>query len=304
MNRAYFSTRAGIPLVFANEPALNNRKLEVRDRDTLRVSYVDPRDNSDRSAAFAVVIQRVKGTIQIENILNAAADTLSIGERVFVRVLGETDHNLSPTARDTIFALVRDPQTSDQELLTLLEIANTGTPAIFNTGNFRSATGIRLVREGSPRGDGKLFTSVGNVLTASFEDEFDLIEDFATVIDTAGVFATDDPFILEIAPNPYRVQSGKPFKLRAATRTGEMLIRKVEIFNLAGDRITTIGEGQILFKGRPNLSARLGRVEVADWWSLRDNSLNAVASGTYFAKFDVLINSEPRSKVLKFVIVQ
>lgn len=304
MNRAYFSTRAGIPLVFANEPTLNNKKLEVRDRDTLRVSYVDPRDANDRSAAFAVVIQRVKGTLQIENILSTPVDTLEIGASAFVRVLGETDHNLSPTRRDTVFALVRDPQTSDQETLMLLELANAGNPTLFNTGNFRSASGIRLVRGGSPRGDARLFTNVGNVITASFEDEFDLIEDFATVIDSAGVFATDELFILEIAPNPYRLQSGKPFKLRAATRTGEMLIRKVEIFNLAGDRVTTMGEGQILFKGRPALSSRLGRVEVNNWWSLQDNNLRAVASGTYFAKFDVLVNNEARAKVIKFVVVQ
>ncbi len=303
-NRAFFSTRSGIPLVFSNEPTLNNKKLEVRDRDTLFVSYVDPRDVNDRSSATAIVVQRVKGTIQIENIANVSRDTLAIGDFAFVRVLGETDHNLSPTKRDTIFALLRDSQTSDQEMLALFELANPNTPTVFNTGNFRSTTGVRLVRDGSPRGDAKLFTSVGNVITASFEDDFDLTEDFATIIDSAGIFITSEPFILEIAPNPYRQQSGKPFKLRAATRNGEMLIRKVEIFNLAGDRVTTIGEGQILFKGRPTLSARLGRVEVNNWWSLKDNNFSAVASGTYFAKFDVLVNSEPRTKVIKFVIVQ
>lgn len=304
VNRAFFSTRSGIPLVFANEPTRNNKKLEVRDRDTLFVSYVDPRDSNDRSSATALVIQRVKGTIQIENIANTVQDTLSIGEQAIVRVLGETDHNLSPTARDTIFALLRDPQTNDQETITLLEVANFGAPTIFNTGNFRSAAGIVLIKEGSVRNDGKLFTDVGNVIAASFEDEFDRIEDFATIIDSTLVGELSEPFLLEIAPNPYRQQSGKPFKLRAAARNGELLIRKVEIFNLAGDRVTTLGEGQILFKGRPTLSARLGRVEVSNWWSLKDNNFSAVASGTYFAKFDVLVNSEPRTKIIKFVIVQ
>ncbi len=303
-NRAFFSTRSGLPLVFTNEPTLNNKKLEVRDRDTLRVAYVDPRDNTDRSTAFAVIIQRVKGAIQIENIANTPQDTLALGDKAFVRVLGETDHNLSPTARDTIVALLRDPQTNDQEVMTLFELANVGTPTVFNTGNFRSVTGITLVKDGNPRNNGILFTAVGNVITASFEDEFDLIEDFATVIDSTGAGTLDEPFLLQIAPNPYRLQSGKPFKLRAQARTGELLIRKVEIFNLAGDRVTTIGEGQILFKGRPTLSSRLGRVEVNDWWSLKDNSLSAVASGTYFAKFDVLVSNEPRSKIIKFVIVQ
>lgn len=304
-NRAFFSTRSGIPLVFANEPTRNNKKLEVRDRDTLFVSYVDPRDSNDRSNATAVVVQRVKGTVQIENIALSAPDTLAIGDQAFVRVLGETDHNLSPTKRDTIFALLRDPQTNDQESITLLEIANVGAPAVFNTGNFRSVTGITLVKEGSVRNDGKLFTDAGNVIAASFEDEFDRIEDFATVIDSTGVDALQDrPFLLEIAPNPYRTQSGKPFKLRAQVRTGELFIRKVEIFNLAGDRVTTLGEGQILFKGKVSLSARLGRVEVNNWWSLKDNSFSAVASGTYFAKFDVLVNSEPRSQVIKFVVIQ
>ncbi|MGH7598522.1 MAG: hypothetical protein ACREOI_19370, partial [bacterium] len=70
ITREAFRARPPFPLVFRGATEManrSNRRLEVDDRDTLQISYVDPVDASDRSRSSALVVRRVFGTLTAEN---------------------------------------------------------------------------------------------------------------------------------------------------------------------------------------------------------------------------------------------
>jgi hypothetical protein len=294
-SRAFYRSKTGLRLVLAGQTATsNNNLLEVRDRDDLTVSYVDPFDPGDQSNATAQVIQNARGTIQIEGSNGVARDSVDTTDLIFVRVLGETDRNLSPTQQDTIVAQIFDPRSTDLENIILVELPDQSNA--FNTGNFITPAGIGLVGTGSPQGDGKLYVVGGSTVTARFKDpdarlDEPPIEDFVPVRPGGGdIFVTsNDKFALEIAPNPYRVRNGGAIKLRAQVRSGSLMMRRVEIFNLAGEKVTTIPEGSIRFGSSPSIGAAEGPVVALDWWNVQGDDGQPVATGTYFAKFHVTL---------------
>jgi hypothetical protein len=209
---------------------------------------------------------------------------------IFVHVLGETDRNLSPTQLDTIVAQIFDPRSTDLENIILVETAA-------NTGNFKTLDpGIGLVGTGSPQGDGKLYVVSGSTVTARFRDpdarsDESPIETFVPVRPGGGdIFPTsNDKFALEIAPNPSRVKDGGGIKLRAQVRSGSLILRHVEIFNLAGEKVTTIPEGSIRFGSSPSIGSNEGPVVALNWWNVQGDDGQPVAMGTYFAKFHVTL---------------
>ena len=287
VTRAAFRNRTGLRLSLTQPFTANNGVLEVADRDNLTVSYVDPLDPNDTSSATALVIQRTVGMIQIENMAGVKRDTVGIGETVFVRVFGETDQSLSPTGPDTLRASIFDPRTTDNEQIILVEQPD-------GSGNFRTTRGILLSGVATQPGDGRLYVTTGSSLTARYQDpslDEQAILATAFVGGAEDVFGpqSSDKFIIQIAPNPYRASTGLPFKMRAQVRAGMLTLRQVEIFNLAGERIKTIPDGQITFGGNNTIQSTQGALIVLDWWNLLGDDNRPVATGTYFAKFHVTL---------------
>ncbi len=288
LTRAFFRNRVGLRLTLAAAPALNNRLLEVRDREVLIVSYVDPLDAGDTSSDTAVVFQNVRGTIQIESVGGTKLDSVSVGDFIHVRVLGETDRNISPVRQDTITAELFESRSTDRETIILVELSSGG---VFNTGNFRTIRPIPLIRTGSPPGDDTLNVVPGTgLVTASFQDlpNEPPIQAFAPVRDIgAGILDISGKFAIEIAPNPYRVGRNSPIKLRAQVRDGSLSIRQVEIFNIAGEKITTLPEGSIRFGSTTMVRSNEGPVVAMNWWNILGDDSQPVATGTYFVKFHI-----------------
>ncbi len=291
---AFFRSGAGLRLVLSNQPTSGNRLLEVSDRDSLRVTYVDPFDATDRSSAAALVIQNTRGTIQIEFSNGVVRDSVSTTDLIYIRVLGENDRNLSSVLKDTILVDLTDPQSGDAERIILEELEDQSNH--FNTGTFRTPIGVSLVSTGSPDGDGRLWVIGGSTMQASFTDPDARpdelpIQTFVPVIrgDESIIINSTDKFVLQIAPNPYRAQSTGPIKLRAEVRSGSMGMRQVEIFNLAGEKVTTIPEGSIRFGASSILESSQGPVVSFDWWNLQGDDGRPVATGTYFAKFHLTL---------------
>lgn len=309
--RSFFRNRNGLRLVLAGQSTTgNNGLLEVRDRDTLRVTYVDPFDAADRSSATALIIQNARGSIQIERVSGVKADSVAINEFVHVRVIGETDRNLSPTGRDTVFADLFDARTTDNEKLVLVEVANGAGQ--FNTGDFRTTKAIKLISTGSPPGDDTLYVQPGDLITASYTDSIaneQPIQAFARVTgDLVDILGSGEKFTIEIAPNPYRTGSAGPIKLRAQVNTGQLTLQRAEIFNIAGERVKTIPAGQIIFGITSTISASEGAVVAMDWWNVQGDDNRPVASGTYFAKFHVTLSEAGSvnqvTAIRKLVILQ
>jgi hypothetical protein len=312
--REAFRSIPGISIAFAGVATLGNRRLEVSDRDTLHVTYTDPLDASDQSRASALIIRRVTGTIQIENVAGARIDSVSIGDSLYVRVLGETDQNLSPTARDSIAVSLFNGQTNDSESLILREIANGS--GVFDTGNFRNLRGIPIVKEGALTNNGRIAARGGDFITARYTDPHagDSIEDDVAVRiqpDTTITILDGEAFNVIIAPNPYRAraQQNRQLNLRAEVQSGQMTIRQIEIYNLAGEKIRTIAGERIRFEGNTTtISSTQRAVDASAWWDLRDDSNASIASGTYIAKFIVRLSDGNRveevSMLRKFVVIQ
>ncbi|MGH7493236.1 MAG: hypothetical protein ACREOO_12715 [bacterium] len=304
-SRSFFRSRPGLRLVVATQATSNNRQLEVRDRDTLTVSYADPLDPSDRSSAMAMIIQRTLPTIQIESFSAVKLDTVEVGQTVFVRVQGETDQNLSPTSPDTILARIFDSGTSDNENLVLIEV---GT----NSGTFRNASGIVLEDEPTPAGDGRLFVTSGSRVIASYQDpnlDEPVVLAEAFVAGPGGPTTLTEKFLLQIAPNPYRAASRLPLKMRVQVQAGEMTVRQVEIFNIAGEKVRTIPDGQIRFNGSTTIRSSQGATIVLDWWNLLGDDNELVATGTYFAKIHLTLTdlqgtTNQVTDLQKLVVVQ
>ena len=186
---------------------------------------------------------------------------------------------------ETIFAEIFDASTGDRERLTLVEQPTGGT--------FRTTQAIQLVSTGSPQGDGKLDVRNGGTITASYVDSAanePPITAFAQVTGTTrNILASGEKFDIEIAPNPYRVASSGPIKLQAQVSSGSLMLRQTEIFNIAGEKIKTIPDGQLQFGASSSINANQGAVVAMDWWNIQGDDGQPVASGTYFAKFHVTL---------------
>ncbi len=315
VTREAFRSRPGLPLVFlgaADVATRGNRRLEVVDRDTLHVNYVDPLDSlRDRSRFSVLVVRRVRGSLITENFAGTPIDSISIDDSLFVRVVGETDQNNSPAVRDTIGVTVFNPRANDQETVKLLE---TGA----NTGNFYSLRGLRFTREVSAPGNGRLAVEGGNIVTVSYVDPNFLLEETPTTkavtVRTSsiiiGILDVNEAFDFMIAPNPFRAQRNQRLNIRAEVRSGSMTIRQIEIYNLAGEKVRTLTGAQTRLGTNATISSNQGPVDSRGWWDMQSDDGTSVASGTYFAKIHVrLFNStggrEEEATVLrKIVIIQ
>jgi hypothetical protein len=91
------------------------------------------------------------------------------------------------------------------------------------------------------------------------------------------------PYIAEVATNPFYENKYDNFRLRIASATGSMTIRKLEVYNLAGEKVREIDASLLHFDtGTVVPKERYGIVE--HWWDLLTDNGQKAASGTYWLK--------------------
>ncbi len=300
--------RGGVPIAF--RPSRTNDTLEVKDRDVLVVRYRDPIDgNADVSTDTARVIRRTSAQIRIENLAGVEIDSIFIDNYFVVRVTGEKDQDLNPVGKDTLQARVYvDRANGEEETLRLIETGDT-------TGVFLSLS-VQVNRERPVAGDRKLRTFNLEDVVAEYVDPdnnekvLDVVKVFGADEPIDSLFAADGLFDFMIAPNPYRTYQHSVLKLAAKVRSGKTLtLDKVEVFNLASEKVSTIPGGQILFSGSTMVTGGPS-VMTTNWWNRQNDAGSLVASGTYFVKFHARITDNTTQRtdsatlIRKLVLVQ
>jgi hypothetical protein len=304
----------GLPIRIVSDFALaNNDTVEARDRDTLTVTYRDPTDPTDVSISRALVLRNVPGVLEIINAQGAPLDTASVGTAVlFLRLSNEFDRDFS-AARDTVRVTLRNNVTSDVEEVQLLEVQNASN-SNFTTGKFLSVVGMPVVRAGtSVPNNGQLESLPGNQIGAEFRDLDNTIVQDVLNLFPEGPGDLDNPdnlaFDFRIAPNPFRVASDPNLKLRVYAFAGDVELRKIEIYNMAGDRLRTLDAG-IVALDRGALVRVNSFATSLGWWDLRAEDGSVAPSGTYFAKIFLRYTSQADAQtsesttLRKFIILQ
>jgi hypothetical protein len=72
-------------------------------------------------------------------------------------------------------------------------------------------------------------------------------------------------------------------KIRASSSIGNLTVTKIEIFTLAGEKITEIDGAQLTFHNNyPIPKDQFGFAD--NWWDRKNQDGSLVSSGTYFIK--------------------
>lgn len=309
-----YTMDTGLPIVVSTFVGRENNLLEASDRDSLLARYTDPTDPTDTSTATAVVIRNVTGALRIENEQGVAIDTASVGATLFLRLTGELDRNITP-AQDSVRASFFNNITDDVEDVWLVELRNgNGNDNDFSTGEFVTAVGMPVVRSAtSVDNDGRLQALPGHQIGARYKDLDNTTLEAALPLfsepDTTVLPPSNLAFDFLIAPNPYRLGRDQRLGLRALAYSGAVELRLIEIYNVAGDRVRAIDASEVRFD-RGAVVPRGAYATSRNWWNLRTNDGELVASGTYWAKISVRFTSEAEGKTTevsmlrKFIILQ
>jgi hypothetical protein len=313
-----FILETGYPAVMTDQGPIRLNVFEGKSpRDTLTARYVDPTDPTDISTARVLMIQNVTGTMRIENRLGTRVDTVSVNDSLFVHVLGETDRDLSP-ARDSVSVRFLNTLNNDQEDVTLYEAFNSATNA-FDTGEFRSRVGVPIVTTGGGiDNDGQLLVSGGDQVRVEFLDldnsKVQVVVQVRQVVDVPAlrILAGNKAFDFFVAPNPYnaRQHANDGLRLGVVANTGDVLIRKIEIYNLAGERVRSLEGAEIPLQNLITRGGAAATPRATFWWNLRSDAGALASSGTYWAKIYLRFTDSTTQRVQetttlrKFVIVQ
>jgi len=250
------------------------------------------------------VLRATEGELAIENNRGIKISRVDFGDLLFVRIKNEQDRNIDLIKRDSVTVTLRNSAPLDEEVLTLYEVANQSGE--FNTGEFRNLVGIRVEQNnnGIPN-DGKIQSLPGQFITASYVDDFDLNQ-AVPVPDSSGFVVLSlggAPYIVEVAPNPFYEKKYDNFRLRVASATGSLGVSKIEVFNIAGEKVREIpGESLDFSTGLPVPNKVYGLVE--NWWDLRNDNGNQVASGTYWVKVHADLTSEETGDLERVVFIR
>ena len=284
-------------------PYLNNKIIEVFDRDTLTISYVDPSNPNDQSSSRVLIIQDTKGIIQFKNQYGDTLNSVKISDSVFVEVFGENDRNIS-SQQDTISVVVYDKNNNDEEVLVLIEVEDSLNS--FNTGHFVSTTGIPLeISNIRTEGDNVLQTSAGNIIGVKYYDS--IAEVPSLLVTSEGAIADttwkpgDDPLYFEVAPNPFYASQHDLPKIRVSSSIGDLLVPKIEIYNLAGEKVNEIDASLLNFNYYQFFDRHIGSSD--NWWDLKNKNGTMVSSGTYFIKVYGIIDSDKELTEIKKIVV-
>jgi hypothetical protein len=316
-----YTLRPGFPAVVSNFTGRENGILEVRDRDalfnrdTLTVRYVDPTDPADSSSARIAMIRSTPGdSLRVENVRGARVDTVAVGDTLYVHLFGETDRDFTP-AQDSVVATLINPRTNDLETLTLYEIFN-DTARVYTTGEFRSRIGIPILNVTGVDNDGRLHVFPGDQIRAEYVD-LDNTKLQRTVQvrpqpqdTTIFILAGNKAFEFFVAPNPFSTRRGHDrLRLAAVANSGDMTLQRIEIYNLAGERIRTIPGDGLRFSGQAVITRRQPAF-AENWWDFRTDNGALAAAGTYWAKFYALLTDQVSGRtqavttLRKFVIIR
>ncbi|MBN1542564.1 hypothetical protein JW992_10490 [candidate division KSB1 bacterium] len=308
----FFANRP-IPILISDKVDRKNGILEVDDRDTLIVQYIDADDPSDISADTVLIVKNTTGELLIENSQGLQLTTVQPGDTLYIRVRDENDRNIRPDVQEQIRVAVYDNTTGDREELTLIEVQD--DEGGWDSGEFVLANGLAVViANNGVRNDGKLQTLRGHRITAEYLDNVALIQSVLVPGDPnppnpITIEFGGEPFIVEVAPNPYFEQRHSSLKMRIAAAFGSINIRYFEVFNLAGELVRRIDPDKVYFdQPFPMLKNIYARAE--NWWDLRNDNGNPVAGGTYFLKVHADITNdetnthETRAFIRKFVVVR
>ncbi len=300
-----------IPILISDNFTVDNQIMEVKDRDSLFVHYTDISNPNDISADTILVIKNTPGELVVENENGKIPTKVNFGESLFARVKNEQDRNINPTLQDSIQVQFINVLTFDREDVTLYEVADES--GVYNTGEFASRDGIFVVNsENGVKNDGKLQALPGQLITIEYDDNIKQTKSLQ-IPENAGTFVTiylgGAPYVAEVAPNPFYESKYNDFKLRVASATGTMTVRKLEIYNIAGEKVREIDGNMLRF----NVSTPIPKEKygIADhWWDLRSDSGHQVASGTYFLKLHADLFHEDTNDfeqvtyIRKFVVIR
>lgn len=311
----------GIPVVVQEQPQFvfrGNQVIEAGDRDSLVVEYRDPTSTAEIDVASdtLLVMKFTRGALFVAT----RVDTIPIGARLtfndtlYLRVIGERDRDFSP-AQDTISAVFFDNITTDRETVILFEQPNDAGGNIFSTGNFFSIQGIPLKNSAvGIRNDRMLQTRPNHEIGARYIDNDTLTVVYQLEADTSGgggetFIIGDGAFDFFFAPNPFRLNSGQTFRLRMEAYTGDVTLEKIEIYNLAGERVRTVDISQIDMDRGVSIRKESRSTSRNQWWDLRSENDALISSGTYWAKFYVRFDDgiqPPGQRILirKFIVIQ
>ncbi|MBD3377207.1 hypothetical protein GF406_19410 [candidate division KSB1 bacterium] len=274
-----------VPLRIAESVDPTNRILEVFDRDTLLVTYLDVDDPEDSSADTVMIVQNTPGRLELTNKTGDPLTTISHGQSLYLHILEENDRNIHPIQQDEITVRVYDNATGDEEIVTLYEESSGDN--VYNSGDFHSENGLLVVNSNNGvRNDGKIQALAGHIITTEYVDNVTLIQTVKVPeeeprppmdMDLGGL-----PYGIFVAPNPFYTNRFDNFRLRVVNTEGELTLRYVEIFNLAGELVQEIPVEEISFDRAFPISNSYTDADF--FWNLLSESGHQVASGTYFIK--------------------
>jgi len=304
--RYYLKTSLPAIILTAGKPNPNDGFLEVFDRDTLVVSYIDPITPTDHSVDSILVVQDTEGIIRFENRFFTPIDTASIGDSIWVRIVEEYDQNIFP-GQDTIYAVVFDLQTLDRQEITLVEVIDDSGKIV--PGEFLSTQKLPLQEGTRVSNDYILQTIGGSRISIEYNDS---ISELPILYVMGGsippgprIYSGNLPLDFDVAPNPYYEDRHGILRIRVASAIGDLRVDKIEIFTLAGQKVREIDATQTSFStGQPIPRNVYGFS--SNWWTLKDQDDVAVSSGTYWIKVSgsVVATGENLSLVRKIVIIR
>ncbi|MBN1347930.1 hypothetical protein JXJ21_00840 [candidate division KSB1 bacterium] len=283
-----FSNTPGKPAIVSDFVDYENTIFEIADRDTLTARYVDPTDPTDSTLVGVVMVLNTDAKIRFEDRYGAALDSARLSDTVYVRITGERDHDFSPE-QDTIYVRLQDAENGEDEIFAAVEQPD--TLGQYTTGIFLTEAGIPLVGDtDGVRRDSLVQTNAGRRVVARYEDNGTVTATLRIPSSGNGlpivVVSLDQPYDFIIAPNPFYADRHTTLRLRAASRIGDMQLKSIEIFNLAGEKIRLL-EGNIFSGSAAVPQNRYTQAE--DWWDLKSESGHQISSGTYWAKFNAVV---------------
>ncbi len=301
LKQNYFQNDIRLPIVISATVTPGNDTLEVTDRDTLLVKYVDQSDTTDVATDSVLVVQATIGNLSIENAAGAALKEVMYDQLIFIRITGEQDKNLDPIKQDSLKVVI-DNTALDREEVILYEIAGNGS--VYNSGNFITRTGLLVTdnKNGVDQYDGILQSSADGSIRATYTDNVILTKSVQVPANPiVNIDLSGEPYIVEVAPNPYNERTANRFSMRVASATGSLVVRQLEIYNIAGERVREIAGNELIFDtGISVPKERYGVVE--NWWDLCNDSGQKVASGTYWLKVYASLTQEDTNETVQITI--
>jgi len=286
-------------------PISENGYLEVFNRDTLTVSYSDPTTLLDTVSDSVIIIEDTAGFIQFESQNHAVIDSASIGDTIFVRILDEYDQNLSPS-QDTLAIVAFDHGTNDQEEVLLVEMPDSSGG--YQSGEFLSIDGLPLeLNTTQVNNDGMIQTVAGSEIGINYDDSINQlpilqVRQASSLPDTLWNLG-GGPLHFDVAPNPFYGDRHSILRIRASSSIGDLMIPRIEIYNLAGQKIREIDGSQLRFYN--SYPIPLNQFSLADnWWDMKDQFGAAVSSGTYFVKmFGRIVGADQELSTIKKIVI-